>query len=169
MFISTFWIFSADFNNNDNFGHYYRNTVSSLSKCPVPAVCLCIDTRPIQRDCSVSHELAVACKYLDGKYLYFCWQIQYQYFKTTLDHFKQFIQCFIWIYLLFSHKPLIKCFHLLPRPLNIIHTTKLFQWSTGLITLSFSTGTFEHTPLNLKQVHWLRRECVWCYATLYAQ
>lgn len=26
----------------------------------------------------------------------------------------------------------------------------------------------QQTSQNLKQGHWLRRECVWCYATLYA-
>lgn len=36
------------------------------------------------------------------------------------------------------------------------------------LTLSFYTGTSQLTPQNLKQVHWLRLKCVWCYATLFA-
>lgn len=46
-----------------------------------------------------------------------------------------------------------------------IHTAELFQRNIGLITLFFNTETLEQTPLSLKQIHWLRRECAWCYAT----
>lgn len=81
-----------------------------------------------------------------------------------------FIQSLVWI----------KCNSLKVLPpmvkINYIHMAKLHMANTftptpllfPAINLFQSAKDSQETPLNLKQGHWLRRKCVWCYATLYA-